>query len=364
MCWITTPSQPRVTCPLARSWGRICLAMLIGTAKPIVLARGLMAVLMPITSPAQVDQRTARVARIDGGVGLDEVVVAPWPMTRCLALTMPAVTVCSRPKGLPIATTHSPGRTRVGVAQRQGEELLVGLDADQGDVGLGVAAHDLGFELGAVREGHLDAVHVLDHVVVGHDVAVGGDHEAAAEARNLARAAAAGRRGRRRRTPRSRGQLPAGTVFDVWMFTTPGETRSARSAKLAGTPRGTIGSAPEPSRSRRARPSRLASLRRPAEEVDRLRDVVAPVHADVEHARRPPAAITATRATRNMPSDATLHESSPSRRGRGHGAWCAFLPRLGPRLGRSASSRAFRGRREQRAAQTSGIVTLYRPAPR
>ena len=51
MCWITTPSQPRVTAPLALSWGRICLAMLIGTANPMVLARGLMAVLMPMTSP-------------------------------------------------------------------------------------------------------------------------------------------------------------------------------------------------------------------------------------------------------------------------------------------------------------------------
>ena len=29
-------------------------------------------------------------------------------MSRCLALTMPAVTVFSRPKGEPMATTHSP----------------------------------------------------------------------------------------------------------------------------------------------------------------------------------------------------------------------------------------------------------------
>jgi hypothetical protein len=53
MRWITTPSQPRVTRPVAWSWGRMSLAMLIGTAKPIVLARGLIAVLMPITSPAR-----------------------------------------------------------------------------------------------------------------------------------------------------------------------------------------------------------------------------------------------------------------------------------------------------------------------
>jgi hypothetical protein len=92
-----------------------------------------------------------------------------------------------QPEG--VADRHHPlaGAHALGVAQRQGEELLVGFDADQRDVGLGVAAHDLGVVLAAVVEGNLDAVHVLDHVVVGHDVAVGGDHEAGAEARDLAR---------------------------------------------------------------------------------------------------------------------------------------------------------------------------------
>ncbi|MCY1361381.1 hypothetical protein D9M69_480460 [compost metagenome] len=33
------------------------------------------------------------------------------PVSRCLALTMPAVTVFSRPKGEPIAITHSPTRS-------------------------------------------------------------------------------------------------------------------------------------------------------------------------------------------------------------------------------------------------------------
>ena len=34
-------------------------------------------------------------------------------MSRCLALTMPAVTVFSSPKGEPIAITHSPTRSRL-----------------------------------------------------------------------------------------------------------------------------------------------------------------------------------------------------------------------------------------------------------
>ena len=38
---------------------------------------------------------------------------------RCSALTMPAVTVSSRPNGLPIATTPSPTCTRARVAERE-----------------------------------------------------------------------------------------------------------------------------------------------------------------------------------------------------------------------------------------------------
>ena len=58
----------------------------------------------------EVEERAARVALVDGGVGLDEVLVADRPrrfspMTRFLALTMPMVTVCPRPSGLPMAST-------------------------------------------------------------------------------------------------------------------------------------------------------------------------------------------------------------------------------------------------------------------
>ena len=47
----TTPRNPRDTVPRALSCGRIATAWLIGTAKPMLLARELIAELMPITSP-------------------------------------------------------------------------------------------------------------------------------------------------------------------------------------------------------------------------------------------------------------------------------------------------------------------------
>ena len=45
------PRKPRTTFPLSRSWGRIVLSVLIGTAKPMFWAGRKIAVLMPTTSP-------------------------------------------------------------------------------------------------------------------------------------------------------------------------------------------------------------------------------------------------------------------------------------------------------------------------
>src|SRR5213593_1139573 len=83
----------------------------------------------------------------------------PSPITRPVALTMPVVTVCSRPNGLPIAMTGSPT----------------------------FSAADAPGEFAPVRELHADLRGTVHHVVVRHDVAVGVDHEAGAEAALRAR---------------------------------------------------------------------------------------------------------------------------------------------------------------------------------
>ena len=59
-----------------------------------------------------------------------------------------------------------------------GGSLPLRLDLEDGDVGLGVAADDLGLEPGVVVQDDRDLVGVLDDVVVGDDVAVVVDEEA------------------------------------------------------------------------------------------------------------------------------------------------------------------------------------------
>ena len=64
------------------------------------------------------------------------------PELRPFALTMPAVTVKSRPSGLPIARTHWPTRALASSPRRRVGQILA-VDLDDGDVGRRIAADDL-----------------------------------------------------------------------------------------------------------------------------------------------------------------------------------------------------------------------------
>ena len=63
-------------------------------------------------------------------------------MERDFALTMPAVTLFSKPNGEPIAITHSPGRSFDGSPMLHGRQVLR-LDLQHRDVGALVGADDL-----------------------------------------------------------------------------------------------------------------------------------------------------------------------------------------------------------------------------
>ena len=60
----------------------IGLAASMAMAKPMFWLSSMIAVLMPTTAPVGVDQRPARVARVDGGIGLDQVGAALRPVDR------------------------------------------------------------------------------------------------------------------------------------------------------------------------------------------------------------------------------------------------------------------------------------------
>ena len=87
---------------------------------------------------------------------------------------MPAVTRPPR-RRLPTASTQSPTR---GLCRPPDiRKVAAAIDLDQRDVGARIGADHLGGVSLAVIGGHLDGLRLIDHVVVGHRIAVGADEE-------------------------------------------------------------------------------------------------------------------------------------------------------------------------------------------
>ena len=80
-----------------------------------------------------------------------------------------------------MAITHSPSRSLSEVAELHRLERLVGMHAQQREIGLGVLADQLGLELGAVVEDDADLVGVGDDVIIGDDEPGRIDDEAGAQ---------------------------------------------------------------------------------------------------------------------------------------------------------------------------------------
>src|SRR5262245_26024900 len=136
-----------------------------------------------------IQKRSARVARVDGRVGLDEVVVGTLVDVSPERAHDPGRHGVLEPERIP-DRNHPLLDLHVGrVTERHGREPRRPMDLDQRDVGLLIPADDLGLELLARGQAHDDLVGVLDHVVVGEDEPVGVDHEARSEALGLVRAA-------------------------------------------------------------------------------------------------------------------------------------------------------------------------------
>jgi hypothetical protein len=152
----------------------------------------------------EVQQRTARVARIDGGVGLDEVVVGPLadvPAGSAHDAGGDGVVETERisDRDHPVAGKH-----RVGVAERERQVLALRLGPQQRDVGLRVLSDHLRVAVRAVGEDDVDLLDVLDHVVVGDDQTLIRDHESGSQTRHRE----AARRGGSLRLLRNPEEIP------------------------------------------------------------------------------------------------------------------------------------------------------------
>ena len=139
-----------------------------------------------------VDQRAARVARVDGRVGLDQghdaVVdghIAVDGRDAAAGDRVGELHAAGRADGIGIFA----GLQLVGIAELRGGQLALGRDLDDREVGLLIRADDLGIQLGAVAQLDGHALRAVHHMVVGDDIAV----RAHDDARTAAHAARRGR---------------------------------------------------------------------------------------------------------------------------------------------------------------------------
>ncbi len=141
------------------------------------------------------DQRAARIAGVDRGVGLDEVLVAfrvdPRPPERRDDAARHGL---AEAEGIADGDDEIAHQQFLGIAKGHLGQVL-GVDPEHRDVGGRIAADQLGLEAPVVAKGDADLVGILDHVAVGqHEAVPGIDDDARARAHLALRRQAPGRR--------------------------------------------------------------------------------------------------------------------------------------------------------------------------
>ena len=205
-----TPMKARRTRPCWMISLSTNCAVLLATAKQMPCAPAITAVLMPITSPREDTSGPPELPGLSAAsVWITSSISRPVRARsdRPSAEITPAVTVDSKPSGLPIATASWPRRSFLESPSVADGEVARGAGAEQRQVGVGVLADQPRLHAAALGVGQAQFARAFDHVAVGQHEAVRRDHDARARCRRgrsrrrARRAPPPGRPGRR---PRSR----------------------------------------------------------------------------------------------------------------------------------------------------------------
>ncbi len=140
----------------------------------------------------EIEQRAARVAAIDGGVGLDVVVIGAGIDVAVARRHDAGGDRAAQAERVADGDDPFAEAKRIGVAELHRLERLGRLDPQHCQIGLLILADNLGLEPRAVGQDHVDLVGFGDHVVVGDDDAGRIDDEAGTERTDPARRAIGG----------------------------------------------------------------------------------------------------------------------------------------------------------------------------
>ncbi len=194
----------------------------------------------------QVEQGAAAVARIDGCVRLDVIVVRPGTNDASLGADNPGRHGLFQPERAPDGHDPLPDFETVGVSQSHGRQTFFRFDLEQSYIGDRIPPDDLGVEFAFIFKDNFDFIGALNHMVVGDDVSVFVDNETGSLTRLLEfRLVVRSKKPFRMAFKRIvfRKFIPKGpsagplvlTVFSTLMWTMAGPTASARLLKFSGT---------------------------------------------------------------------------------------------------------------------------------
>ena len=137
-----------------------------------------------------INQRATGIARVDGGVGLDEILVLVEARQTASAqgADNPHGDRLANAEGIPDGQNHIANLQQVAVGKRDGRQAG-GFDFQDGHIGRRIGADNLGGVILLVtRHVDLDFTGPLNHVVGGQDVTVGRNDDARAQTFRFARA--------------------------------------------------------------------------------------------------------------------------------------------------------------------------------
>ena len=158
-------------------------AVLLATAKQMPCAPAITAVLMPITSPREDTSGPPELPGLSAAsVWITSSISRPVRARseRPSAEMTPAVTVDSKPSGLPIATASWPRRSVLESPSVADDEVARRAGAQQRQVGVGVLADHPRLHAAAFGVGQAHFLGAIDDVAVGQHQAVGRDDDARA----------------------------------------------------------------------------------------------------------------------------------------------------------------------------------------
>ena len=137
-------------------------------------------------APLQVEQRAARVAGVDRGIGLEKLAVGHVFRVENIAslgADYPHGNAVLKAERAPDGHHPIPDPDVAGIAEGHLLQPLGG-DLDEREVGAGVRTDDAAFVLGPSGKGDVNHVRPFNHVVVGEDQPVGADDHAGAQSQS------------------------------------------------------------------------------------------------------------------------------------------------------------------------------------